>query len=66
MSEKSFIKEQLISEQSIPVSLEGTKTIIFQMQNCICQIFKKDGSSGTGFFCKIPFSSFLLIIFYQF
>ena len=25
------------------------------MKNCICKIYKDDGSQGTGFFCRIPF-----------
>jgi hypothetical protein len=27
-----------------------------QMKNNVSQILKKDGSKGTGFFCKIPLS----------
>ena len=56
MNEKSLNKEQLVLEHPIPVSLEGTKKIIFQMENCICKIFQKNGNIGTGFFCKIPFN----------
>ena len=56
MKEKSFNKEHLILDHPFPVSLENTKKIIFQMQNCICQIFK-NGLNGTGFFCKIPFNN---------
>ena len=37
-----------------PVDIEGTKTILAQMMNCICKI-KIKGKFGTGFFCKIPF-----------
>ena len=55
-----IIQEKLIEEQPIPVSLEGTKKIIFQMENCICQIYSKNGERGTGFFCKIPFNNNLL------
>ncbi len=33
-----FNQEKLIKEQPIPVSLEQTKKILFQMQNCICKI----------------------------
>ena len=56
MKEKSFNKEHLILDHPFPVSLENTKKIIFQMQNCICQIFK-NVLNGTGFFCKIPFNN---------
>ena len=49
------IKEVLIEDQPIPVDLEGTKLILSQMENCICQIVKEDGRKGTGFFSTIPF-----------
>ena len=49
------IKETLIEDQPAPVDLEGTKVILFQMENCICKIIKDNGLKGTGFFCKIPF-----------
>ena len=50
-------KEILIKYQPIPVDLDGTYSIINQMENCICKIFKENGEkgTGTGFFCKIPF-----------
>ena len=47
-------------DQPIPVSLEGTKQILFQMEKCICKIYLKDGGIGTGFFCKIPFNHKLI------
>ena len=53
-------QNKLIKEQPIPVSLEGTKKILFQMENCICKIYLKNGEIGTGFFCKIPFNNNLL------
>ena len=53
-------QEQLIEDQPIPVSIEGTKKILFQMENCICKIYLDDGKKGTGFFCKIPFNNDLL------
>ena len=52
-----FIQEIIIKEQPIPVSLEGTKKILFQMENCICKINLKNDGIGTGFFCKIPFNT---------
>ena len=51
----NFIKESVIEEQPIPVDIEGTKLILFQMENCICKIIKDNGTKGTGFFCQIPF-----------
>ena len=37
-----------------PVGIEGIKTILDQLMNCICKIKMKE-RLGTGFFCKIPF-----------
>ena len=47
-------------EQLISVSLEKTKTILYQMENCICKIYKNNEVIGTGFLCKIPFNNNLL------
>ena len=55
-----ILQEKLIEEQPIPVSINGTKKILFQMENCICKIYLKNGEKGTGFFCKIPFNNNLL------
>ena len=55
-----IIKESLIQSHPIPVSLEGTKKIIYQMENCICKIYRDDISTGTGFFTKIRFQNILL------
>ena len=52
--------EKLIKGQPTPVSIEGTKKILSQMENCICKIYYKKGNLGTGFFCKIPFNNNLL------
>ena len=49
------MEESLIEDQPTPVDIEGTKLILFQMENCICKIVKDDGGTGTGFFCIIPF-----------
>ena len=53
-------QEQTFKNQPIPVSLDGTKKIVFQMENCICKIYLKNGETGTGFFCKIPYNNNLL------
>ena len=37
-----------------PVGIEGIKTILDQLMNCICKIKIKE-RLGTGFFCKIPY-----------
>ena len=47
------IDEIYIKKSPVPISIEQMKKIIFQMENCICKIYK-NGSTGTGFFCKIP------------
>jgi len=60
MSNLNIIKETLIEEQPIPVPIEGIKKILFQLENCICQIYQKNGGKGTGFFCKILFQNKLL------
>ena len=41
----------------MPVSLEGTRKILYQMENCICLIHKDNGEIGTGFFCEIPYKN---------
>ena len=53
-------KEILIQDQPCPVPIQGLKTILFQLENCICQIDQKIGGKGTGFFCKILFKNKLL------
>ena len=49
------IDEKYIKGSPNPITIEGTKRIFYQMENCICKIYKKNGINGTGFFCKIPF-----------
>ena len=60
MSDINIKKEVLIQDQPIPVPIEGIKKILFQLENCICQIYQKKGGKGTGFFCKILFKNKLL------
>ena len=57
---KDFNQEKIIKEESISISLEGTKNILFQMENCICKIYLKNYKIGIGFLCKIPFRNNLL------
>ena len=49
-------KEKLLGEKPIQVSIEETKKIIFQMENCICKINLNDGNIEIGFLCKIPYT----------
>ena len=52
----SDIKQETLNEkQPIPVSIEGTKKILSQMEKCNCIIYPENGKKGTGFICKIPF-----------
>jgi surface protein len=49
---------KLINASPEPVTFEGTKIILNQMNKCVCKIHGK--GEGTGFFTKIPFNSQLL------
>ena len=60
MSDINIKKEVSIQNQPIPVPIEGIKKILFQLENCICQIYQKTGGKGTGLFCKILFQNKLL------
>ena len=53
-------KEKYISTSPEPLSIEGTKKILEQMQNCVCKIYNGEKGTGTGFFTKIPYKSILL------
>ena len=48
-------QETYLGLQPDAVPIEGTKKILYQMENCICQIFKEKGEKGTGFFCNISY-----------
>jgi len=50
-------KEMLLEKYPRPVSIEGTKQILYQMENNICKIYKDDGGKGTGFFCNINYNN---------
>jgi hypothetical protein len=50
MGTSGTIQEKYLKISPEPISVEGTKTILNQMQNFICKIC---GNNGTGFFCKI-------------
>ena len=50
-----FIKEKELNKKPIVISFECNEIIMEQMKKNICKIKMKDGSQGTGFFCKIPF-----------
>ena len=46
--------EKCLNDYPSPIFIEGIKTILRQMEKSVCKICIKDGSKGTGFFCKIP------------
>ena len=48
-------QEAILNKQPIPVPIEGIKTILYQMENCICEIYKDNGQKASGFLCNIPF-----------
>ena len=50
-----IIQEEFIHEQTIPVSIEATTKILYQMNNCLCEIYQKNVKLGIGFLCKIPY-----------
>ena len=47
MSDKK--KEKLLDKYPIPITIECTSIILYQMKECICKIKNKKGK-GTGFF----------------
>ena len=49
-------KEKPSKKQDNPITIKGMHTIIFQVENCFYEI-QKDGVTGNGFVCKIPFSN---------
>ena len=49
-------QEKCIKNAIDPVSKERAKKIIYQMENCVCKIYS-NGSTGTGFFTKIPYKN---------
>ena len=51
------IEKENINKYPKPISIEGTKTILKQMENNICKIYKIDGEKGTGFFCNIFYNN---------
>ena len=54
MSEINY--EKLLETYPIPVTINSTKIILKQMENCVCKINNSNGK-GTGFFCYIPYNN---------
>ena len=56
----NIIKKNINQEQFIQKSKKVEKTILYQIENCICKIYKNNKEIGIGFFRKIPFKNNLL------
>ena len=52
------INQKNIIKSPEPISIKGMENILYQMNNCVCQIYNK--SIGNGFFTKIPYKKQLL------
>ena len=50
MGTSGIIPEKYLKDSPKPVTIEGTRTILGQMEKFVCKI---SGYNGTGFFCKI-------------
>ena len=57
---KETPKEDIIETSPIPVSIQGTENILFQMKTSICKIYTKNELIGTGFFLKVSFEDDVL------
>ena len=55
-------KEKYLENYPIPLTSESIEVILSQMKKNICKIYMDDGSTGTGFFCKIPYPDKSLLI----
>ena len=56
MEDEEVEQEMFIEKYPKLISIEETKKIINQMENCICKIFIDNGEKkGTGFFCNIHY-----------
>ena len=54
MDRKDYIEEKKLKDHPTSLNKKDLKKILKQMEKSICKIKCKDGSFGTGFFCKIP------------
>ena len=50
--------EKLLNDYPKPIFIKQTEIILRQMKNSVCRVNCKDGSKGSGFFCKIPISHY--------
>lgn len=52
---QSFIRENILRNCPIPLSIEQNELIVKQMKNSVCKIEIDPQIIGTGFLCHIPF-----------
>lgn len=55
-NQKIINKNNLLS----PISIEGAKIILNQMEKCVCKINGDNNYKTTGFFIRIPYNSIFL------
>ena len=53
---EDFKKEKYVEKYPRPITMEGTRKILNQMETNICKIIAK-GETGTGFFCIINYDN---------
>ena len=53
MKEEKYIKEKELFNLPKSIPAKQLKILLNLLENNICKIYCKDGSSGTGFFCNI-------------
>ena len=59
---EDYIKEKELRDHPKSINKKDFKKIYNQMEKSVCKIKCKDGSSGTGFFCNIPFPDDLKLL----
>jgi V8-like Glu-specific endopeptidase len=57
---EDIFNEVIIDLYPKPVTIEGTKKILHQMETSICKIHKKNGQKGTGFFVEISYDKIII------
>ena len=54
---KSTKEADILKTLFKPISMEGIRTILNQMESCICKVYIDDPNIIYGFFMKIPYNS---------
>ena len=55
---QDYIKQIKVNPYGNELSIDKMKIITNQMEKKVCKIKCRNGSTGTGFFCKIPYPNF--------